>query len=596
MRSNAFLRLSAVTALLALYTLLAGCGLSLPGTIDKQAPAPEKPEVPVTEDRAGTFTDHVLASRLDGEDIAITVFEPTEMKQGGRYPLVIYGHGWAGSRVKAPDFLTNGLNERGFYVISFDQRGFGASGGTVRAMDPDYDGQNLVQILDWAEELPGLARFEDGRMKVGSVGGSYGGMFQYALAGSDPEQRLRVIAPDIAPYDIDASLNPRNVFKSFWGAGLLGTMMPPIGNPDPITTAMFTQGVALNTLDESYRSFLYYHSLRYFCDGQSAPPQSFPFGTANTFIVPPGPLPKIDAFITQGFRDTMFNFNQGYDTYQCLSALGGDVRLATHQAGHIFGYTSITNVPGAEDALDPLSAILNLPSLGDVGGNSQCGKVSAGDVRFAWFEEKLQGKTGAIDAVLPSGGDVCLSLAQGDAVRVKEVKLGGSSYPVSINTPQFNGFAAAATSIAGEPVRELLLATLPLYLAPAEGAVLAGIPEMDLVLSTLAGETPACGGINLACDPILFLGIGHRKAGQTRWDLVDDQVTPLRGYGAHQGRMVGVAERLAADDELALLIYGFNAQYPFTASRDVLTPALMLGGSVALPLLAAEDISPDLAP
>lgn len=579
---------------LILAALLSACGAGIPGALDKDSSAPpqQKPEVPVTEDRAGTYTDYTLVAKLDGADIAITVFEPAQLKKGERYPLIIYGHGWGGSRVKAPDFYTKALNELGFYVLTFDQRGFGQSGGTVRAMDPDYDGQNLVQILDWAEELPGLARFKDGRMRVGSLGGSYGGMYQFALAGSDPEHRLRVIAPDITPHDLDDSLNPRGVFKSAWGSGLIATMMPPLGNPDPVTLGMFTQGSYLNSIEASYRNYLYYHSVAYFCEGRAAPPQSFMIGTADTFLVPPGPLPKIDAFITQGFRDTMFNFNQGYDNYQCLSALGGDVRLATHQSGHILP-VSISQVPGAEETLDPAFALINLPGTGDVGGNSQCGTVSPSTVIPAWFQEKLQDKKGAVDAVLPSGKDICLSLAQGDSVTVKQVTVGGAPFAVKIDTPQFNGYAGLVMSVAGESVREALLATLPLYQAPVGGAVLAGIPLMDLTLHPLAGDTPTCTGTGADCDPILFVGIGLRKAGQTRWDLVDDQVTPLRGFGAQKDRMVGVAERLAEGDELALLVYGFNAQFPFTASRDLTTPALTLDGSVSLPLLSPADIVHD---
>jgi len=93
-----------------------------------------------------------------------------------------------------------------------------------------------------------------------------------------------------------------------------------------------------------------------------------------------------------------------------------------------------------------------------------------------------------------------------------------------------------------------------------------------------------------ACDPILYLGIGHRRKGTERWDLVDDQLTPIRGFGAHEGRMTGVAERLAEGDELALLIYAFHAQYPLTGSHDVFVPAVELSGDVSLPLLSAADI------
>src|SRR5699024_3275154 len=120
------------------------------------------------------------------------------------------------------------LRDEGYYVISIDQRGFGESSGTVRVMSPDYEGQSLIALLDWAESLPGLARFADNKMVVGSYGGSYGGMYQYLLAAADPQERLRVIAPDITPYDLSYSLSSHNVPKSFWAAGLaaMGELSP----------------------------------------------------------------------------------------------------------------------------------------------------------------------------------------------------------------------------------------------------------------------------------------------------------------------------------------------------------------------------------
>ncbi len=547
-------------------------------------PVISKPEVPVTEDRAGTITNHVLISPVDGAEIPITVFEPIEMKKGGRYPLVLFSHGWGGTRSTARDFFTNNINERGMYCITFDQRGFGASTGMVRAMDPDYEGQDMIAILDWAEKLPGLARFEDGRMKLGSVGGSYGGMYQFALAGSDPEHRLRVIAPDVAPFDINAALYPGKVWKGGWGAQLIAGLVPPVGKGDPVTVQAFSNGQNNNVLSESEQNYFAYHSLRYFCDGKTAGAQSFPLGAADTFKVPPGPLPPIDALITQGFRDSLFNVNHAVDTYDCLRKLGGQVMLFTHQSGHIFSQASITNVPGLEDGIDPAYGAVTPPNSGDVAGNHACGSVNSGDVTWAYFEEKLLGKVGAIAQASKAGSDICISLRQGDAVAVKEMKIGGQPFEIDGSTPQFNGAASTATGTVGEAVREQLLATQVFTTMPAGGGIIAGIPTMDITLSPMAGAS-ATG------DPILFLGIGWRKAGQQRFDLVDDQLTPLRGFGEHKGRMVGIAERLGEGDELALLVYGSHLQYPQNNSRDVMTPALTIGGTVALPLLDAAEIT-----
>ncbi len=196
--------------------LLGGCvrsegdgGGSLPGV-----------RVPVAESRAGTSYRQELLSRVDGEAIVFQVFEPAQLVAGGSYPLVLHGHGYGDSRITAVTGFVERLVNAGYYVISMDQRGFGEAGGLVRVLSPDYEGQDLIQILDWAEDLPGLKRRASGAMLVGSYGGSYGGIYQFLLAGADPQHRLRVLAPDITPHDISYVLNPNNVLKSGYALAL----------------------------------------------------------------------------------------------------------------------------------------------------------------------------------------------------------------------------------------------------------------------------------------------------------------------------------------------------------------------------------------
>lgn len=294
----------------------------------------------------------------------------------------------------------------------------------------------------------------------------------------------------------------------------------------------------------------------------------------------------------------MFNFNEGLNNYECLRARGGDVRLLTHQSGHILP-VSLTSVPlppasNLETALDPFYAALTAPNFQDAGGSRRCGSLNLDDVQFAWFEEKLKNKTGAIEAVLGRGREICLSLAENDAIAVPQVKIGGSPFTIDMRTVALNSALGTAGSLLGSAANEALLAIQPLFTAPAGGAILAGVPTVDLDLANLKGLDVAACATPLrpqACDPILFFGIGHRRNGQQRWDLIDDQLTPLRGMGAHADRMSGIAERLVAGDQLALLIYGFHPQYLVTGSRDLLLPALRVQGSVRVPLLNSGDIA-----
>lgn len=176
------------------------------------------------------------------------------------------------------------------------------------------------------------------------------------------------------------------------------------------------------------------------------------------------------------------------------------------------------------------------------------------------------------------------------------MKTGGPAFDIDARTAAFNSAPGVAASLLGSRAGETLLAIQPLYTAPASGAILAGVPSMDLQLAPLnALDAAACAAPlrRDTCDPILFFGIGHRKTASQRCDPIDDQLTPVRGYGAHAGRMSGIAERLASGDRLALTIYGFRPQYPLTGSRDLLLPALRVLGSLGLPLLDAADVSSD---
>ncbi|HUP91573.1 MAG TPA: CocE/NonD family hydrolase [Solimonas sp.] len=591
--------------------LLAGCSSSEPafgGGSAGTTPAPPvtsgegPPRVPMTETRAGAQSHQVLDSRVDGVDVSFEVFEPDQIEAGKTYPLVLQGHGYGGARQVTRDGFIARLTAAGYYVISVDERGFGEAGGQVRSMDPEFEGQDLLQMLDWAEDLPGLRRRTDGSMMVGSFGGSYGGMYQMLIAAIDPLHRLRVLAPDITPHDLVFALSPGNVVKSGWGlalaaggeaplvTGLAAGVTPSGTNQDPAIFESLIQAVLTNAFSEASRNFFNYHSVRYFCDGLPAGPQEFNVATGDAGSIAPNPYGAIDVLFTQGMRDTLFNLNDAYKNYSCLKARGGDVRLLTHETGHIL---PVAPPPEVENPLDPFAIALTLPAFQDAGAPSRaCGNQDLNDVQFAWFQEKLNNQSGAVAAAMTSGTNVCMSLAQGDAVAMHDVKVGGTPFTLDAGTPQFNSALGVLGATLGNGAREALLATIPLYTAPAEGAVLAGLPTMDLQVASLAGPAMDCAiPLNIgACDPILLLAIGQRHAGMERWDIVDDQITAMRGFGAHQGLMNGIAERLAPGDELALLIYGFHAQFPVTWSRDLTVPATDLSGTISLPIVGPGEI------
>jgi ABC-2 type transport system ATP-binding protein len=156
---------------------------------------------------------------------------------------------------------------------------------------------------------------------------------------------------------------------------------------------------------------------------------------------------------------------------------------------------------------------------------------------------------------------------------------------VANELPIASGYEAVAAGT--QPPAALLLGE-----AGESGLTLGGIPTARFTISDLVGRSscelelePYAPG----CDPIVFVGLGKRAVGDSRWELVDDQIKPVRGLKDQEViELVGVAEALAPGDELALLVYGFHPQYPGSWSRDALVPFVNLAGSVQLPVLQGE--------
>lgn len=619
-----------------LLPLTVCCALALTGcgggdsSDDRSSPQPQ-PEQPTAEETCDgsdqcdvpppvSCTDEapvvggasypVQITSASGETISFQVLEPTgalDCEQG--HPLVLHGHGFGGSRT------TEGFDnyrEAGFAVISIDQRGFGESTGTVRVMDPEFEGRDLIQILDWAEDNLDYLRYRDEpdlpeelnpNLVAGAIGGSYGGGYQILLHGQDPGRRLDALVPDITWHDLRYSLNPGNVIKTGWdlvlvSVGEAGSSGKGNDGLDPIIREILAQGASLNRFPEAGLDFFYYHSPAYRCSGEPltvAEDSGLLTYQMNppAFDVPPTPYAEVDVLLTQGMKDTLFNFNDAWRNFECLKASGGDVRLLTHQSGHILPVEAPDELQPGE-YVDPTADLLELPGFQGAGGKFACGDISISDATLNWLEHHLLGKdlAGYFDG---TESNVCLSLADDQSISVpmetfpapdfNGTVLSGANVverAVATQTPVASGYEAVAT--ATQPPAALVLGT-----AGENGLILGGIPTAKLTIADLAGRSscdvelePYAAG----CDPIVFVGLGKRGADESRWHLIDDQITPVRGLKEDAVvELVGIAEALAPGDELALLVYGFHPQFPASWSRDALVPFVDVEGTVQVPVL-----------
>jgi len=568
---------------------------------------------------AGGRHHQVTLNSASGKVISFEVIEPKIINCTAGNPLMLHGHGFGGSRTIDPSgtFLER-LQNNGYAVISIDQRGFGESTGTVRVMDPNFEGQDLLQILDWAEKhLDYLAQDTTDKVNynlaAGSTGGSYGGMYQMLIHNMDPKHRLDVLTPDITPHDLRYSLNPGNAVKSAWVAllsagGEAGASEKLVGGLDPVIKETLVRGLASNSIHAGALPFFYYHSVRYFTDAKPAAEQTpmdffaAPLSGGLSYDVPATRPRPVSILFTQGIRDTLFNFNDGWDNFKAYRALGGDVRLFTHETGHL--------LPGTQTVLGqagPLGAGINqitaqlqggglsTPELQQPAGGPDCGVVNREDTQLAFLNEKLSPPNAvAVSAAALSRLEmlktkVCLSLADKQAVWVDFDQIDNKNLVKAVAIPATT--IPVPNSLAG--LSSLFQPTfIPLAGLPAARRTVAGIGRLQVSLAlpavpmdgcSVSASVPAEFPIK-GCDAAVFVGWGARM-GSSAPRLLDDQLTPLRGLGTHDMRMTGIAETLADGEELGLLVYGYHLQYFTSISRDLLVPAVTVSGTVDVPLL-----------
>lgn len=533
-------------------------------------PAPDgkaEPGPPVGSERVGRSYDVTLTA-ADGESIAFTVHEPATLVGGQKYPLLLNGPGFAGTRISAAqrnfaapagtplvDIATaKQYIDAGYGVIAFDQRGFGGSSGTVTIMDPDKDGANLVQIVDWADANLDWAARRDGNLVLGAYGGSYGGGYQLMLNNIDPRRRLDAIIPQITWYDLSYSLGPGDVPKSGYGLALTSAGEASSGlQMDPSVRAVLQHGLTNNRYTEEDKAMLRYHSNRYFCDGISQAGKR-----------PARHPPKVDALFFQGMYDVVFNLNEAKGNYDCLSASGGDVRLLTYNVGHV--------LPGG----------LGLISGGFSGPSdfSRCGPWEAGALSLQWFDAKLKQDPAAI-AALSEVPTHCLTLSSNaEGVVVDRIKTGGTN--------------AEVPTTAVPLLVPVSLTPVTLFTATEDGTVLAGIPTATLTLENPLPVPGLPAGLPLGVsseDAFVFVALARSRAGlPSQLETLGDQVIPVRGFGTHTVELGGIGVKLNAGDRIDLLVTMSSLpQFPLLIPRNPLLPVVNVSGSVQLPVLGAVE-------
>ncbi len=276
-----------------------------------------------------TITTHVVES-FDGEPIVTHLFLPEGASDAAPVPLVLRTHGWGGTGETGIGGTLERLLDEGYAVLTWDQRGFGCSGGVVHIDRPGIEGQDVSALIDWAVANAPLAT-EGGDPVVGFTGGSYAGGIQLATAAID--DRIDALAPEIAWQDLRYSLYSGEVLNQGWasllyaagaatasGQGLspdcpgFAEHGPQEGGLHEMIHQGFAEGTATGTVSDEVLDFFALSSLAH-------------YGQQDPVAVP--------TLVMQGSVDTLFDLTDGWRIREHVRAQGAPSRFVAFCGGHV---------------------------------------------------------------------------------------------------------------------------------------------------------------------------------------------------------------------------------------------------------------------
>ena len=181
--------------------------------------------------------------------ICYSLFQPAGASAKRPVPLVFQSHGWGGSRWTTVEEAQRFL-DAGYGVLSFDQRGFGESGGKAHVENPDFEGKDVRALVRVVSKLPWVVQDGPGDPRMGAIGGSYGGGYQFLMAFEEiratGKQVVDALVPEITWHDLNESLAPGGVVRTEWAALLSVASLPSQALPENVYKAL-VEGVALGT-------------------------------------------------------------------------------------------------------------------------------------------------------------------------------------------------------------------------------------------------------------------------------------------------------------------------------------------------------------
>jgi len=381
--------------------------------------------------------------------ICYSLYRPDGADAAHKVPIVFHSHGWGGSRTNSTTAFGSWMNN-GFGVLSFDQRGFGQSGGKAHVENPDFEGQDVEALIDLVAALDWVQLDGPGDPVLGAIGGSYGGGYQFVGAFTDllegRPSRFDALAPEITWFDLKESLAPAEVTRTAWVSALYGA------GADAHTTEVhkgFAYGAATSNWPKG--------------EGDLANLDTFFEKNGPKWHVANGRKLDIPVLFGQGITDNLFNLNQGLKNFD--NALTPAARAQSIFIGYNGGHVLPSAVPaGVGGSGDPCSA--------------QLGGTSFADMTLRFFQQHL--KQGP--STLTGQGQYHLATAAGACTHVADINLDGS-YSIGAITSGAGAGAPTHTKISDGPIR------------------VAGMPFVDADVTTLTPDARVFFALSVGTSP-----------------------------------------------------------------------------------------------
>nr|WP_239521929.1 alpha/beta fold hydrolase [Geodermatophilus sabuli] len=291
-----------------------------------------------------------------------TVYVPGSAA-GEPAPAVVLAHGFGGSKDSVADDARF-LAERGYVVLTYSARGFGASTGQIGLNDPRFEVADLSTLLDRLAERDDVLLDGDGDPRVGVAGASYGGAL--SLLGAGYDDRVDAIAPQITWNSLTAALFPSQVgdaaadtvastpqdadsgvYKRLWSGLFFGVGSVPTGG---LLDALGGAGAGVTALPQRDAAdvdpALVEQLLtcgRFRADICAAYQDAAATGTLTPEVAavldrssPATVLDRIQAptLLVQGTQDSLFGLGQADANARGIAANGTPVKMVWYAGGH----------------------------------------------------------------------------------------------------------------------------------------------------------------------------------------------------------------------------------------------------------------------